>query len=213
MNNLIGIIAITIYIVLVFVVSKFLTKKGKEVSRKFVHIMLSNIWFFYLLFIDSLMYAWILPALFVVINSLSYKFKIFKSIERENNDGFGTIYYAISILLISIFTYKIGNPLLGLPGVLVMGYGDGFAAIVGQRIKSKEYKVGNTTKSVAGSTTMLVISLVICMIVFGMLNIEYFWLKAIGTAVIAMILEAVSIKGLDNISVPIVVTILTYLSL
>lgn len=213
MNNLIGIIAITIYIVLVFVASKFLTKKGQEVSRKFVHIMLSNIWLFYLIFIDSLAWAWILPALFVVINSLSYKFKIFKSIERENNDGFGTVYYAVSILLISIFTYKIGKPLLGLPGILVMGYGDGFAAIIGQKIKSKEYKVGNTTKSVAGSITMFVLSLAICMIVFGILNIEYFAIKAVAVAAIATILEAVSIKGLDNISVPIVVTILTYLSL
>lgn len=213
MNNLIGFIAITVYIVLVLVVSKFLTNKGQEASRKFVHIMLSNIWFFYLIFIDSLAWAWILPALFVIINSVSYRFKIFKSIERENNDGFGTVYYAISILLISIFTYKVGNPLLGLPGILVMGYGDGFAAIVGQRIKSKEYKVGNTTKSIAGSMTMFVFSLIICIVVFGILNIEYFVFKAIGVAVIATILEAVSIKGLDNISVPIVVTILTYLSL
>lgn len=213
MNNLIGIIAITIYIILVFIVSKFLTNKGKEVSRKFVHIMLSNIWFFYLVFIDSLEWALILPALFVVINSLSYKFKIFKSIERENNDGFGTIYYAISILLICIFAYKLGKPLLGLPGILVMGYGDGFAAIIGQKVKSKEYKVGNTTKSIAGSTTMFVLSLIICMINFGLLNIDYFIYKAIGVAAIATVLEAISIKGLDNISVPIVVTILTYLSL
>lgn len=213
MNNLIGIIAITIYIVLVLLVSKFLTKMGKEASRKFVHIMLSNIWFFYLIFIDSLLYAWILPAIFVIMNSLSYKFKIFKSIERESNDGLGTVYYAISILLISLFTYKIGKPLLGLPGILVMGYGDGFAAIVGQRIRSKEYKVGNTTKSIAGSMTMFVLSLVICMIVFGILNIEYFGAKAIGVAIVATILEAVSIKGLDNISVPVLVTILTYLSL
>ncbi len=213
MNNLIGIISITIYIVLVLVMSKFLTKKGKEASRKFVHIMLSNIWFFYLIFIDSISYAWILPAVFVIMNSLSYKFKIFKSIERENSDGFGTIYYAISILLISLFTYKIGNPLLGLPGILVMGYGDGFAAIIGQKIKSKEYKVGNTTKTIAGSTTMFLFSLAICMVVFRILNMEYFWVKAIGVAVVATILEAVSIKGLDNISVPVLVTILTYLSL
>ena len=213
MNNLIGIISITIYIVLVLVMSKFLTKKGKEASRKFVHIMLSNIWFFYLMFIDSLLYAWILPAIFVVMNSLSYKFKIFKSIERECKDGMGTVYYAISILLISLFTYKIGKPLLGLPGILVMGYGDGFAAIIGQKIKSKEYKVGNTTKSIAGSITMFLFSLAICVVVFGFLNMEYCWIKAIGVAIVATILEAISIKGLDNISVPVLVTILTYLSL
>lgn len=142
MNNLIGIIAITIYIVLVFVVSKFLTKKGKEVSRKFVHIMLSNIWFFYLLFIDSLMYAWILPALFVVINSLSYKFKIFKSIERENNDGFGTIYYAISILLISIFTYKIGNPLLDYLAFWLWDMEMDLRQLLGRELRAKSTRLG-----------------------------------------------------------------------
>ena len=42
---------------------------------------------------------------------------------------------------------------------------------------------------------------------------EYFWIKAIGVAIVATLLEAVSIKGLDNISVPVLVTILTYLSL
>lgn len=210
MNNLIGITLISLYIALIMVASKFLDKKGKEVSRKFVHIMLSNIWFLYLIFIDSLAWAWILPALFVVINSISYKFKIFKSIERENNDGFGTVYYAISILLISIFTYKVGNPLLGLPGILVMGYGDGFAAIIGQKIKSKKYNIGNTTKSVAGSTTMFAISLVVCLIIFRILNVEYFVIKSIGVAVVATVLEAVSIKGLDNITVPVIVTMVTY---
>lgn len=212
MKNLIGIVVISVYIALVLIASKFLEKKGEEASRKFVHIMLSNIWFLYLIFIDSLAWAWILPALFVIINSLSYKFKIFKSIEREENDGFGTVYYAISILLISIFTYKSGNPLIGLPGILVMGYGDGFAAIIGKKVKSKQYKIGKSAKSVAGSITMLVVSLVICMIIFGILNIDYFWIKAIGVAVFATVLEAVSVKGLDNITVPIVVTILTYLS-
>lgn len=112
MNNLIGIVAIIVYIIIVFLVSEFLTKKGEEISRKFVHIMLSNIWFYYLAFIDSFIWACVLPAAFVVINAVSYKFKIFKTIERENNDGFGTVYYAFSILLICIFTYAIKNPLV-----------------------------------------------------------------------------------------------------
>lgn len=211
MNNLIGIIAITIYIILVFIVSKFLTNKGKEVSRKFVHIMLSNIWFFYLIFIDSLAWACLLPALFVLINALSYKFKIFKTIEREKNDGFGTVYYAFSILLICVFTYIIKNPLVGLPGILIMGYGDGFAAVIGKMIKSKEYRIGNSKKSIAGSMTMFGISLIISMVIFKLLNFDYFVFKAIIVSIIATLLEAVSIKGLDNITVPVVVTVLTYL--
>ncbi len=211
MKNLVGIVISVVYIVIVFVLSKFMTKKGEEISRKFIHIALSNIWIIYCLFIDLLWVACILPAAFIVINSLSYKFKIFKTMEREENDGFGTIYYAISILLVTIFSYLQSNPMIGTAGMLIMGYGDGFAAVVGKKVKSKEYKILGTTKSIAGSATMLFFSLVISCVAFYMIGIEYFILKALLTAVIATLLEAVSVKGLDNITVPIMVTVMTYL--
>ena len=131
--------------------------------------------------------------------------------EREENDGFGTVYYAISILLVTIFSYLQSNPMIGTTGMLIMGYGDGFAAIFGKKVKSKEYKILGTTKSIAGSATMFVFSLVISCVVFYMIGIEYFILKALLTAVIATLLEAVSVKGLDNITVPIMVTVMTYL--
>ena len=131
--------------------------------------------------------------------------------EREENDGFGTVYYAISILLVTIFSYLQSNPMIGTTGMLIMGYGDGFAAILGKKVKSKEYKILGTTKSIAGSATMFVFSLVISCVVFYMIGIEYFILKALLTAVIATLLEAVSVKGLDNITVPIMVTVMTYL--
>ena len=211
MNNLIGIIVSFFYIVLVFILSNFVSKKGEEHSRKFVHIMLCNVWVIYLIFIDSLLVACILPAAIVIINRFSYKFKILKTMERENNDGFGTIYYAISILLTSIFSYYLNNPMIGTIGMLVMGYGDGLAAVIGQNINSPKYKIGNTSKSLAGSLTMFIVSLVISCIVLNLLGAEYFILKAIGMAVISTLLEAVSIKGLDNITVPIGLVLLTYL--
>ena len=138
MNNVIGVAASFGFIVLVLVLSIFMQRFGKEVSRKFVHIALCNIWFFYLALVDNVYAAIILPILFVIINSLSYKFNLIKSMEREEKDSLGTVYYAISILVISIFTYVINKPIVGLLGLLIMGYGDGFAAVVGQKVKSKE---------------------------------------------------------------------------
>lgn len=211
MKNLVGIVVSIIYIVLVFALSKFMTKKGEEMSRKFIHIALSNIWFIYCLFIDKLWVACILPAVFIVINSLSYKFKIFKTMEREQNDGFGTIYYAISILLVTIFSYLQASPIIGATGMFIMGYGDGFAAVVGKRFKSKEYNIFGAKKTIAGSTTMFVISLIISCIVFYIIGMKYFIIKAFITSIIATLLEAISVKGLDNISVPVMVTVLTYL--
>lgn len=213
MNNLIGVIFSTIYILFILWISKFLEVKGEEISRKFVHIALCNIWFIYLTFIDSVIWASILPAVFVVINILSYKFKIIKSMEREKNDGFGTVYYAISILFIAIFSYLIKNPLIGASGIFIMGYGDGFAAILGQMVESKTYMIGKTKKSFAGSFTMFCISLFILLVVLDMLGVNYFIVKAVGISLVATVLEAISIKGFDNITVPVIVTVATYLCL
>lgn len=213
MNNLVGVIVSAIYIVAVVVASKFMSKFGEEASRKFIHVLLSNVWIIYMLFIDSLVPACILPIAFVIINTLSYKFKLIKSMEREENDGFGTIYYAVSMLVVSIIAYVAGDPRVGATGILIMGYGDGFAAIIGKKIKSKKYKIGKTTKSIAGSLTMFIISLFISFIVLKMIGVKYLIFDSLGIAVVATILEAISIKGFDNITVPVITTILTFLAM
>lgn len=213
MNNLVGVIVSAIYIVAVVVASKFMSKFGEEASRKFIHVLLSNVWIIYMLFIDSLVPACILPIAFVIINTLSYKFKLIKSMEREENDGFGTIYYAVSMLVVSIIAYVAGDPRIGATGILIMGYGDGFAAIIGKKIKSKKYKIGKTTKSIAGSLTMFIISLFISFIVLKMIGVKYLIFDSFGIVVVATILEAISIKGFDNITVPVITTILTFLAM
>jgi len=83
------------------------------------------------------------------------------------------------------------------------------AAIIGKKIKSKKYKLGDTKKSFAGSLTMFVIS---TLLIGGYLAFNLrttFWIGThwpvvavlAGFAVTA--LEAVSGKGWDNISVPV----------
>lgn len=207
MKNIYGIGCSIIYIALVFLTSKLLEKKGKEMSRKYIHIMLCNIWFIFMYFFDNWIVAAILPAIFVVINALSYKYNIIKIMERENKkEGIGTVYYAISLTILSIVTFYFNKPILGLAGVLIMGYGDGLAAVVGQKVKSKEYKVFGGTKSIAGTITMLIVSFLISSLIFMYLGTEALILKSIIIAVIGTIVEAVSVKGLDNITVPLIVT-------
>ena len=53
-NNLLGLICAVIYIVFVFITSKLIKSKEKEVTRKYIHIMLSNIWFISISFFDHL---------------------------------------------------------------------------------------------------------------------------------------------------------------
>ena len=207
MNNVIGLIVASIYILVIFLTSKLFKKKGKEVTRKYIHIMLSNIWFISLAFFDNFIIAAILPMLFVIINSLSYKYNLIKIMEREDKkEGIGTVYYAISLTILSLVTFYIDKPILALPGILIMGYGDGLAAVVGQSIKSKSFNIFGSTKSIAGSTTMFIVSLIISVLIFAFIGVDYLIGKSILIAFIATILEAISVKGLDNITVPIIIT-------
>ena len=208
--NWLGILVSYVYIALVILGAKLFEKKGKEVSRKFIHIMLGNWWIIAMIFFNNVWFSSFVPATFVIINYLSYKKDIIKVMERDEQDGLGTVYYALSLLILVIVSFGIfKNPILGLAPTLVMAYGDGLAAIIGKKFKSKRYKLGDTKKSFAGSLTMFLISLILIEGYLWFANTEIFWASAhwplisIMMAFCVTAIEAVSGKGIDNISVPI----------
>lgn len=211
MNNVLGIIASFVFIGIVIGTAKLFEKLGKEASRKYIHIALCNWWLIAMYFFNSPIWASIVPLCFVIINYISYKKDLIKVMEREKQEGLGTVYYAISLLILSILSFGVWkNPTIGLVSSFVMGYGDGFAAILGQKIKSKEYKIGNTKKTIVGTITMFVITFIILSIALFGTNL---WiLKALIASIIITAVEAISIKGTDNITVPIT-TALSYVML
>lgn len=213
MKNIVGIIISFIYIGILMIAAQYFEKFDKEASRKFIHILLANWWLIAMAFFDNLVWAMIPPIAFVVINFISYKGNVIKVMERddEKQDGLGTVYFAISLIPLVFLSYGLtNNPLIGLVGFFIMTYGDGFAAIVGKSLKSKEYKIFGCTKTVAGSCVMFMTSLIITIAVFTYANTELLLLKAIGISILATILEAISAKGTDNITVPVITSLLTY---
>lgn len=207
--NWIGLLVSYLYIGLVIVGAKIFEKKGKEASRKFIHIMLGNWWFIAMFYFTNVWFAAFVPLTFVIINYLSYKKGIIKVMERDEQDGLGTVYYAVSLLILAIVSFGIfKNPALGLIPTLVMAYGDGLAAVIGKCIKSKEFKIGASKKSLAGSLTMFIVS---TLLIGGYLAFDHqmvFWKSAHWPVVSAMMafvmtgVEAISGKGTDNITVP-----------
>ena len=210
-----GMVISFVYIFGIIAVATVLNKKNiisGEGSRKFIHIAVSNWWFIAIYYFKSSFSAAIIPAIFVIINYISYKNNIFSAMERASEENSpGTIYYAISLFILSIITFaKNSDPWIGAAGILTMGYGDGFAAILGQKYGRHKYKFLNMNKSIEGSLAMLVFSflpLLVILIVIHRLNaIGY----AILISVVAMLLEALSPKGTDNLTVPLVVSFLFY---
>ena len=211
MQNWIGILVSYIFIFLMIIGGKLFEKIGKEASRKFIHIMLGNWWLIAMYFFNNVWFAAFVPLTFVIINYISYKKDIIKVMEREEDkkDGLGTVYYACSLLILVIITFGVLNkPILGLVPIFVMAFGDGLAAIFGKLIKSKKYKVYDTEKSIAGSLTMFIVSFIIITIYLIYINSPFWYLKGIIISLIITVLEAISIKGTDNITVPIATLIM-----
>lgn len=174
-----------------------------EVIRKVVHIGTGNV----------ILFAWWLqiPAsvgigcsiLFSAVTLLSYRLPLLPGINSVGRKSFGTFFYAVSIgLLIGMFWQT--SPHLAVLGVLVMTWGDGFAALIGQRWGQHSYELWGNQKSWEGSGAMLIVSWavssLILLTVYG--NLWQVWMIAVGIALVATSLESFSRLGIDNLTVP-----------
>ena len=213
MRNILGIIISFVYIGGLMISAKYFEKFDKEASRKYIHILLANWWLIVMAFFDNIVWALIPPIAFVIINFISYKWNVIKVMERdnENKESLGTVYFALSLIPLVIISFGItNNKLIGLVGFFIMSYGDGFAALVGKCMESKKFKIFGDTKSVAGSIAMFVMAFIITLSVFVYSNTSMYFIKAIVVSIIATILELISVKGTDNITVPVITSLLTY---
>jgi phytol kinase len=176
-----------------------------EVVRKVVHIGTGNV----------ILFAWWLniPAwfgigasvLFGAIAFLSYHLPILSSINGVGRKSLGTFFYAVSIGVLVAWFWSIQQPYYAVLGILIMTWGDGLAALVGQRFGRHPYKLWGMQKSWEGSGAMAIVSYLVGVLI--LLSVQgtgwQTWLIALVVALVATGLEAFSKYGIDNLTVPI----------
>ncbi len=181
-----------------------LEDKDPEVVRKIVHIGTGNI----------ILVAWWLgiPASVGITASivasaatlLSYRFPILPGIDSVGRKSLGTFFYSASIGILIACFWSIQQPHYAVLGVLVMTWGDGLAALVGQRFGKHKYKVLGRQKSLEGSLTVTAVSYLIgsSILLSVQGNVWQTWLVSLAVALVATGLEVVSMFGIDNLTVP-----------
>lgn len=182
-----------------------LYSSDSELTRKVVHIGTGNVILFAWWFKIP---AWIGISAGVVAASIaiiSYFVPILPSINSVGRKSLGTFFYAISIGVLVAWFWPIQQYQYAAVGILTMSFGDGLAAIVGQRFGKHPYKVWGNQKSWEGSLTMVGISFIVTalLLLFVYGNLGAIWLIAAVVAVTATLLESFSMLGLDNLTVPI----------
>ncbi|MEH1970023.1 diacylglycerol/polyprenol kinase family protein [Nostoc sp.] len=208
----IAIAAIWVLLILLiaWVVNRFTNEP--EIVRKIVHIGTGNV----------ILLAWWLdiPAsvgitasiLASAITLLSYRFSILPGINSVGRQSLGTFFYSISFGILVAWFWYLQQPQYAALGILIMTWGDGLAALIGQRFGKNKYKIFGTEKSWEGSLTMMLVSYVVSsLILVGTQgNAWQTWAISLMVAVIATALEAFSFLGIDNLTVPLGSAALAY---
>lgn len=180
------------------------TKTNPEQVRKVVHIGTGNV----------IILAWLLqlPAwvgitsavLGGIVTLISYRLPILPGVNSVGRKSLGTFFYAVSIGVVTAVFWPLNLPYYGVIGILIMAWGDGLAAIIGQKFGKHPYIIFGNTKSWEGTLTMLFVSYGIVSIVLFTVqgNILQTWLVGIPVAMMATAVESIAIWGLDNLTVP-----------
>jgi dolichol kinase len=165
-----------------------------ELSRKFIHVTVGSFVAFWPYFL-----GWheiqFLSIAFLAVIAISKYLHVFQAIRS-----------AVAVGAITLITH---DKAIYAASLLQMSLADGFAAVIGTRYGNRQkYLVFGYTKSVLGTTTFLIVSLVVLM-AFSHYAHVYLGLGLIaGIAAAATIIENLAIRGLDNILVPLAVALL-----
>ena len=190
---------------------RFITE-DPELTRKIVHIGSGNV----------ILLAWWLDistivivaaaAIASIIALISYFIPILPSINSVGRQSLGTLFYALSIGILASWFWQ-DRPQYTAIGILVMAWGDGMAAIIGQRFGKHSYQVFNITKSWEGSLAMAIATFVVTgTILWAVEGINWqIGLISLITALVATSLEAFSKLGIDNFTVPLASAVCCFL--
>ena len=206
----IAIFIIALWIITILIIA-FLFKRyfpnKEELSRKVIHIGTGPVILLASLF-DIPKNIAFFSAFFVTIAlGINYQFRLLPAIEDIERKSFGTIAYGTSITILLLLFWPRYASSISI-GVLSMAFGDGLAGLIGRSINSPKWSVLGQTKSIVGTLTMSSVVTITTATISYINNLDIQPIAIIAISLIATFLEQISPWGIDNITVPIGVTLI-----
>lgn len=191
---------------------KFL-KLNTEWTRKIAHIGSGIIALSYPVYQNTHWGVFALTISFTIILYTSKKMGLFQSIFSVERKSYGELFFVWSTWLLFILYQYSGNVSYFYLAFSSVVFADPVAALVGKPFPLKKYTIFGNTKSIGGSFSFFVVSFAL----------SYYYLLQTGSvmnillislthALVLTIIEAVSSKGLDNLTIPIASVLFIYVT-
>ncbi len=208
MNNWLGLIICVSYIFTIIGVAEALRRwrgYSSDFTRKVIHIgvgMLS--WVLHLLF-DTPVFFIFAAAAFMMLNLLDWRYGFFASMASSDRANLGTVYFPLAAGVVALLFWD--RPPLMVSALMPLTWGDGLAPVIGRIYGRRFYSIHTTTRTVEGSIGFFVAGFLFTWlalwIIGGTPEISpvQALLPAFTIAIVTTLIEAVSIWGLDNLTI------------
>ncbi len=221
--DIIGFAVLFIFVIVTLLVAEILKRKAivsGVATRKIIHITVGNVILLFPLFFSKLWIALVGPVFFIFFTYLTCPASPIKKFRLKGvaeGHSYGTVFYAISLtVMVSFFfrpTYSDQLNFIMFGSFLPLVWGDGVSAVIGTKYgKKSKFKLLGDNKSLIGSWSGAFASTIILLIVSTIFNIKFTVAVYIGLliGVLTAVVELISVKGLDNLTIPTVNAIVLY---
>ena len=162
--------------------------------------------------------SWLLPFLFdapwyfvagclffAALTFIDWRFNLFAAMASSDASNLGTVYFPLAAAVVIIIFWD--NPPLMVAALMPLTWGDGMAPVIGRAFGKHHYTVFGHTRTLQGSVAFFLFGLLFTWLALwlipGPTPIDP--LTALAPALLIMglttLIEAVSIWGLDNITI------------
>lgn len=208
MSNWLGILITVVYIFGLIATAELLRHRyglSRNFTRNMIHIGVG-------------MFSWVIPFLFTspwpfiagalafsALTFLDWRFQIFDAMSSSNPNNLGTVYFPLIAALVVYFFWD--NPPLMVAALMPLTWGDGLAPIIGKKFGRHHYRVMDSNRTLEGSLGFLAAAFLATWLALWIipgvpeLTPIQAILPALTVGIVTTLIEAVSVVGLDNITV------------
>ena len=208
MNDWLGFIIALVYIIGLIGLAEVLRRwrgYNSDFTRKIIHIGVG-------------MLAWALPFLFaepwlfivacvgfMIINLLDWHFGFFAAMSSSSRSNLGTVYFPLAAAVVA-YTYWDTPPIM-VAALMPLAWGDGLAPVIGKRFGRHTYLIRGNTRSIEGSIGFFFAALIATWLALWVIpgspaiTPGEAFLPALLVSFFTALVEAITIWGLDNLTV------------
>ena len=208
MNNRLGLIICFIYVFAIIGIAELLRRRlgyGSGFTRKVVHIGVGMMsWGLHFLF-DNPWFFVTACAAFMVLLYFDWRYGFFESMASKDQSNLGTVYFPFAAGIVAILFWE--QPPLMVAALMPLTWGDGLAPVVGKAYGRRAYFVHKHMRTVEGSAGFFVAGFIFTWLALWvvpgtpLITPQTAVFPALVITTTTTIVEAVSIWGLDNLTI------------